>query len=271
LGISEDQLAICPEFTYGDPCPVCEHRRELKDDGADDDTIKALVPKQRNIYQLICYDSEKEEDRGVQVWDVSWHYMEKFLKKLASQATRRKKRKATGKVVDPFVKLGDPTENGHNVIFTIEKARGEKDFDQFIGHTLEERDYELSDEVLEQAIPMDQHVTILSYEELHELYFDEKYEKDEDEEEDKDDEEEERPRTRKRSRGKSGRGRRYEEEEEEEERPRTRKRRGKRSEELECPEDGEFGADYDDFDACETCDLWKECSEKYDDEYSDGD
>jgi len=75
---------ICPAQNYGKPCPVCEHIQVLKKDGEyDEEEIKKLYPKRRVIYNILCYDSEKEEDKGVQVWEVAHWFMERHLSSLA--------------------------------------------------------------------------------------------------------------------------------------------------------------------------------------------
>lgn len=352
LGPGEDQSAVCPERTYGEPCPICEHMRELRNDGADKDVWIPLSPKRRNLYNVVCYNSEKEEAKGVQVWHVAYNRFQKIIKKLAEKSSRRRQRKKGqgSKVeVDPVVNFCDPTDEGKSISFSVEKAKSKNDFDEYIGHTLEDRDYELDDDIMSAAHQLDQLIEVLSYKELFELYHDEAYDEDDegsskkkskkkhrgasaskrkgddeeesedDEEEseddsdsDDDDEEEERgSRKKKHSKGKKRRPEDDEDEEEDEEedseeesdedsedddedessdaenddeeesdddeedeeddRIRRKKKhgkdkvkdKGKKKKSKSCPADGEFGADFDEHDDCDSCDLAEACSQEF--------
>lgn len=68
IGPNQD-MVICPAKTLNKPCPICEHRAKLaKDPNADEDEIKALAPKER---QLWLVRDRQAPDKGLMVWDVS--------------------------------------------------------------------------------------------------------------------------------------------------------------------------------------------------------
>lgn len=297
IGPTESDRVICPEMTYGEPCPICEHRRELIADRSYNkrEHGRSMMPKRRNLYNIICYVG-KEEDKGVQLMNAAHFYFQKHIQKLASKAVRRRKSGKGSAKMDPFKNFADPSKNGVSIAWSIEKAVTKEDFDSWMGHSLENRDYDLEEALLDNALQLDQIVEVKSYGEIYELYYDEAYEeedkrgrgrrreRDEEEEEEdrgsrrgrrreRDEEEEEEPRR--------GRGRRSRDEEEEEE-PQIRRRgkgdrkgkrrgRDKEEEDIECPADAVFGKDYDQYEECDDCDFNRKCSEEYEANYEDVD
>ncbi len=76
-GVGADQRTyLCPSKTAGKKCPICEHVRELNKEKADEDTIRALLPKQRQLWLVVDLD---EKEKGVQLWDFSYHLFGKLL------------------------------------------------------------------------------------------------------------------------------------------------------------------------------------------------
>lgn len=71
---------VCPLKTAGKKCPVCEYVAKLKQDKDPskevDDMIKALLPKERQLWALVDL---AEADKGIQIWDVSYHLFGKQL------------------------------------------------------------------------------------------------------------------------------------------------------------------------------------------------
>lgn len=76
--IGVDQTSyVCLSKTCGEACPICEFRAKLmKDPDADEDMIKDLAPKERQLFNVI---NTKEKSKGVQVWDMSFHLFGKKL------------------------------------------------------------------------------------------------------------------------------------------------------------------------------------------------
>ncbi|GAH12103.1 unnamed protein product, partial [marine sediment metagenome] len=85
---ANNSMFLCPTEMFNDPCPICEHRQKLKEDGADDEVWSKLFPKRRNLYNIVCYD-RGESDKGIQVWDVSFHYFEKLVMAISKKQDRR--------------------------------------------------------------------------------------------------------------------------------------------------------------------------------------
>lgn len=157
---------LCPQENWGHPCPKCEERKRLQDAGEDKEVWKKLYPRERNLYNVVCYDSEKEEEKGVQVWDVPFFYMEENLLLLCKGPQRRSKKSKTK--IEPFVDFADP-DNGKSISFEIEPPASKDDYTSFSGHKLVDRDYEIEDEILEQAHKLDSFLVEKTYDELKKL------------------------------------------------------------------------------------------------------
>ncbi len=69
---------ICPRMTAKERCPICEFRLTLmkKNREEDEEMIRDLSPKQRQLFNVI---NLKDPDKGVQVWDISYHLFGKAL------------------------------------------------------------------------------------------------------------------------------------------------------------------------------------------------
>jgi hypothetical protein len=148
---------ICPTM-YGDKCPVCEHREKLRaDDNSDWEKFKT---KKRNLYNIISYDDKDEEKKGIQIWDISWHYFEKFLMKISKKSSRSGKKETTVLFMSP------DKRKGKTITFSIEAPKGKNDYPKFLGHGFDNRDYEIDRKILKQAHVLDQMVNVLSYAEI---------------------------------------------------------------------------------------------------------
>ena len=66
---AEQNSYVCLAKTAGKKCPICDYITKLrKDPNADEDMIKALAPKERQLFNIIDVDNP---DKGIQVWDIS--------------------------------------------------------------------------------------------------------------------------------------------------------------------------------------------------------
>jgi len=74
----KEENVICLLETFGKPCPICEEKKSMMDQGAawDDPEVKALSAKRRCIYNVI---DTNDTDKGVQLFDQSYHFFEKEL------------------------------------------------------------------------------------------------------------------------------------------------------------------------------------------------
>jgi len=237
VGVNEDQY-ICLARNYDQPCPICEYQKKLmKEEDYDEDLVLSLNPKRRTVYNIICYDNDKEEDKGVQVWEVAHFFMEKKLVPLA-------KDRKTGEPI-PF---SDPWD-GMVVSWEMQKSSF-KDRSgnvqsswEYLAHRFEPRDYDLEDE-LDNAFCLDELIHVPTYDEITSAFFggtvNEEGKKVEEEPEETD--------SRRGSRGK-------EKEEETVEVQATA---------TECPNGYRFGQDINQEDECNECKVWDDCAKKAD-------
>lgn len=145
---------------YDKPCPVCDHRNNLRD--KDDEKYKDFWPKTRHLYNVIVYGDKNETRKGVQVWDVSYHYFEKNLIAISRKPSRDGKKEKTINFVDP--------NHGQSVTFTITPPKSKKDYRKYEGHAFDQRDYKLSNDILDSAFCLDELVHIPTYDEVKELF-----------------------------------------------------------------------------------------------------
>ena len=245
VGVNEDSY-ICLNRTYGERCPICEHQKELRDDDtADDETIKALNPTKRAIYNIVCMDSPKETAKGVQVWDVS-HYL--FTVPLEEQAH---KKKGGGEV--PYAHH----EKGKLISY---RQKGTKRSLEFTAFEFGDRE-PLSDEILEGAYCLDELLYKPTYQEVHDAFWAGPEEKESHREEeapprapkstepeDVPEEVTQEPPPRKsltKSRG--------------EEKPAEEKKKF-----TDCPNGAAFGKDFNEYEECRPCEARSDCRAKKD-------
>lgn len=160
VGAGDDSF-VCPSRNYKMDCPICEDRKEKLAAGMDykDPIIKAITPSRRNIYNIICFDSETEQAKGVQVWEVANFFMEDKLRAIS-------KDKRTGqKIYFPST----VKTVGRSISFT-KKGKGQGNV-EFLGHQFLERDYDIPDDLVLQAITLDEVIVIPTYDELAAAYY----------------------------------------------------------------------------------------------------
>jgi len=75
---------LCAAKTLGEPCPVCDYRTELEQDAdSDEKVIKSLYPKERQLFNVI---NTEEREKGVQLWEYSYHNFGKLLDQLIEES-----------------------------------------------------------------------------------------------------------------------------------------------------------------------------------------
>lgn len=218
-------MFICPGQNFGEPCPICEERKRLSEEyGFDDDRVKALKPSLQSLYNVVVYDNEEEEKKGIQVWMVPHFFVERKLLDIS------KKPRDGG-----IVYFADP-----DVGKTISFYRKGKENVEFTGHQFLDREYAITDEEIESAYVLEDLVYKPSYDEIALAFYGHSGKEEVDD--------------RKHSES-SRRSSRTEEVED-----RKQSRRVSEKEKLSCPEDGEFGVDIDQLTACGECSLYDDCA-----------
>jgi hypothetical protein len=235
IGVNEDSY-ICLNRTFRQKCPICEYQAELRESpNADDDEIKALNPTKRSVYNIVCLDTPKEEEKGIQVFDVS-HWL--FTIPLEEMAH---KKRGGGEVAYADI------DEGKVISF---RKKGSKRSTEFTAFEFKDRP-EITDELLDAAVCLDELLYIPSYEEVHDAFWETKDDK-------KEEKEEEPPRKAK------------ETDTRQEKQPDPEPKKTKKEEDVpdsvtdECPSGAAFGKDYNEYEECRSCEVRKDCRSKKD-------
>ena len=219
---------VCPSANpkIRKPCPICEYQDKMRREGKlSSDEIKELYPKRRVIYLIWCHDSEKEEKKGIQVWEVAHWFMQDKLDELAESPRG-------GGLIHYF----DP-DKGKSISFK-RKGTGQGNT-AFTAHSFLDREEVIPDKILEQTFPLEDVVKIPSYDEIAEAFFGKEGEETSETEE-----------------GEIEEPSIDEKKENEEDIPDEIV--GK-EEKGECPYGHKFGEDADEYEDCLECDKWDDC------------
>lgn len=253
----EEKSYLCLK-TIKKKCPICEQRSLLlKDANADEDLVKSLRPKERELYNV--YDRD-DPDKGVQLWDISNF---NFGKKLEEELREGK---------PEWAGFAEPVDGYTLKVRFSEEQIGKNKFMQATRIDFEKRDGDISKKILDKALDLDKILKVLSYDQLEQLFLGV-----EGEENGKEENGESEPEQRTPSRSERQQVRDKEDEEE----PEPTRRRARPSEESEsekkestkaersrpakapvankCPAGGTFGKDCDELEECKDCTIWEQC------------
>jgi hypothetical protein len=153
----ETRRYACPK-SVGKPCPICEHRAELLQQGTDTAILTALKAVPQQFYNVV--DTE-EEAKGVQLWVVPYKFFGEILvKDLFNESAKHDE-------YQEFFTL----DNGRTLkLRMINKPFNNKPNYQTLAVDFEPRQpYDQS--VLGSAINLDAILNILSYDELKKIYL----------------------------------------------------------------------------------------------------
>jgi hypothetical protein len=155
IGPNNDQ-EICMS-QYDKRCAPCEEIQWMKDNDFDDDDIKAIGPKRRGLYYVVCYD-QGEEQKGPQIMDLS-HYL--FHNNLIAQA---KQPAALVHKTGEYVRYAHITD-GKQIFFTHE---GAKQGTRIKGIKFYDRDKPIPNVYYDQvaAYPLDQLLRLPDYDDV---------------------------------------------------------------------------------------------------------
>ena len=151
---------VCPR-TIGHKCPICEEQQDrLKDEDADEDTIRALGVGKWVVYNVVSLDSPEDIEKGVQLWQAPHQAIEDELSMLSIYTDE-----VTGEIVErPY----DAPHEGWTV--SIERTdagyTGVGIFKQKEENRLSQDQW---DALYGQAVCLDSVVAVKTYDELKEL------------------------------------------------------------------------------------------------------
>jgi len=139
VGATNDPY-VCPARNFKKPCPLCNYIEEQKRKGIrlSKEEYGQVAPKRRTVYLVWVHDDQKEEDKGLQLWEIAHFFFEMNVAEIAKEAP------ANG----GMNVWSDPVD-GSSVMFT-RKGSG-KDNTSFYGHKFVERRKPIPEDILEQA------------------------------------------------------------------------------------------------------------------------
>jgi len=172
-------------------CPICEFITELRNDEEGNEALITALKTSRRMMMNIIDMSEEKSERKVRVWEVSHHYFGKAMDEALTSAYEDDEDNMDG--------FCDP-EDGHYLKMVVENGWEGKGY-QVERVDFKSRKEDLDDEILDQAVCLDEILVINSYGDLKELLLQDDDEddkpkpkkrkkKDDDEDEDFDDEDE---------------------------------------------------------------------------------
>lgn len=149
---AEEKSYICPLKTIGKKCPICEHRAQLmKDPDADEDAIKDLKPRERELFNV-------RHDDTIKLFTFSYHLFGKQLEEEVREGS------------DEYAGFAD-LEDGYTlkVRFSEKKFGGNK-FLEASRIDFTQKDDE-DESVLNDVFNLDEILHILSYKDLEKVYW----------------------------------------------------------------------------------------------------
>jgi len=237
---------VCPLKNYSLPCPICEKRVAILAERGqmDKEEYKKfkkengyLYPSRRVMYNVIVRSDEKEEKKGIQIYEISHFFMEKKLQEAA------KKPRGGGLVSYP-----DPDEG--KTIWINFSLSGEDSWSVGVPQ-FEDRDYIITDEQIDAAYRLDELLVSYEYDEILDMMNVKASHVAEEEVC-----EDEPPVVNRRKPAPK------EVKEEVEEKEVEPKHEPKQSETSTCPHGANFGVDYDEYTECDNCVVNDDCLAK---------
>jgi len=178
---AESDSYVCPKKMRGLPCPIDEYRATLTAEDGDEQLIKDLAPKQRQLFNI---RNLKDKEAGVQVWDISFHLFGKLLAKRLDDSDED----------DGYERFAE-IEGGFTLKCGVEeKSFGSFKFYEVVSIDFKPRREDYDEDILDEVHCLDELLKIESYKTLQSKLL----ETDgggtgKDEEEEEEEEEEEKP------------------------------------------------------------------------------
>jgi hypothetical protein len=251
IGVDKTDV-ICPK-TFGKSCPICDYRKTILSEQGKNDETNALKAKYRVLYLIKLAEPEKESDKDIMLWEVSYYNFQETLNLFLKKRPENE--------IFPDLYEGKTLD----VTFIAATFGNSKPFAK--ASIIDFIDRKPYDEKILDGIPsLDDLLVVKEHDELKNILF-EMDDVDDTEEEIEDekgtpfkkDKEEE------------------QQEEQEEEKPKekeTRSRRKRKTVESadECPHKHKFGYDWDMQDECGDCkdDIYNKCGDKFEELEKEG-
>lgn len=148
---ADNEKCVCPT-TVGKKCPICEFAKNLADEGADWDEIKAFKPKDRILYAVIPR-GVKKRDEEIHIMDFSYHLFQDLLSQEVNEN-------------DEFEDFPDIEDGKTLKVRWKEKEFGKFTYAEAERIDFEERDEEIDSDIIDEVPNLDEVLDILSYADL---------------------------------------------------------------------------------------------------------
>lgn len=222
IGPQDSSSVLCLDMTFGKPCPICEHARELKADGSKQNLP---WPSRRVLYNVM----ENRTDE-IKIFEVSEKLFHRELKGKLSRSERG------------FFDYSDLEDGAMIKCWVDENRSGRFKFSEFKDFEFVDRD-PLPEEILDRSIALEMLLNIPTYEQVEQFYNGEITTIDYREASAEDEKPQEKPREERVKRSEKRKEPEKGEEAKEERKP--RKKKGELSYGSECPYGLIFGEDFD--------------------------
>ena len=140
--------------SIGKKCPICEFREKLRKEEADEESIKALRPSDRNLYAVVILKIDgKKQTRKVQLFEFSdFLFQEKFEEQLGDK--------------DEFDNFPDPYNGSSIDVKFAESNLGGNKYPDPTRFDFVPRKEQYDEEFLEEIPSLDECLKVLSYADL---------------------------------------------------------------------------------------------------------
>lgn len=153
-----NETVVCPT-TFGKPCPICEYRKKLANQGVEYDELKKLDTTRRNLYVVYPGKDDKKLDPKPYIWDVSNFLFQKLLDEELDYH-------------DEYAAFPEQDETGYTLELRFEEKTFNKNkFYQTNRIDFRERKKGIPESVLELVPDLDKVLVIHTYDELETLMF----------------------------------------------------------------------------------------------------
>jgi hypothetical protein len=138
----------CSAKNFKKSDPICEYVAKNR---LDTDEWKKVSAKRRTAYLVWVHDDDKEEAKGLQIWEVAHFYFEEKIDEIA------KAPRGGGAVAFSDIDSGKSIAFTSKVTGSYEDGSGKKrDSIGLVGHKFIDRDKEIPNKILEQIFPLDE-------------------------------------------------------------------------------------------------------------------
>lgn len=255
VGVNKETV-VCPT-SVGQRCPICEEQRNLMNQKADKEDIRALRASMRNLYVVVPIDDEKY-DEVPHVMDISNFNFQRLLDdELEEQEDKR---------------IFPDLEEGYTLRIRWDSKRiGDSEpFAEASRIDFKERDEAYDKSILDDVPHLDDLLNVLGYKQLEAKFYEMEPEDIDDPKENDVEHEESLPRKRKTTKRIPKEDPTVEKDENEDDTPpkRTRSRKEKNDtteNQNACPYGHEFGKDNNEYpEDCDRCEVWDDCADEFD-------